>query len=114
MITFIDELENDATEVAHRLVKLRDTILDALAPDGRGFQEAKATEREQVQEYVTLLRGNPAAWEGWIMTRATQISAALGGLPPDVVAEVHPWDIAQRYALDYSAHMEKALEAHRG
>lgn len=105
--TFIDEIEADAMVVAKRLMLTRDAVLAALAPDGRGFNEEKATERERLDDYVKNFRGNPEAQQQWIANEALRMTAAIQGVKPELVAALHPWDLAVRLALKYSVTMER-------
>jgi len=106
MQTFIDFTEAMVEDVAQGLSDTIDMIVDILAPDGIGWQQEPMTDAERIDDYVKNYRGNVAAWENKIRTTVSAISQQLQGLPPGVLAQVHPYDIAERLALYYSAQME--------
>lgn len=100
----IERLIDDVVDFAEQYI---DEITKALAPDGVGFGMKKMTPQERVAEYMKL-RGNPDAWAEWIGQRAGEIAArAEQSLSPDRVAQVKPWDIAARLAIQYGVKMEK-------
>lgn len=108
-MTLMTDFETDEEIVVGRLVSIRDDILETIAPDGRPYGMTKLTERERLRQYVENLKGNPQAWRQWMGDRVLEIQQALADLPPEKIAMVAPWNIAQQMALAYSAGMERAL-----
>lgn len=100
----IERLVEDVVDFAEQYI---DEITKALAPDGVGFGQRKMTKQEQIAEYARL-RGNVEEWSKWIGSRAGELAArAEAMLPPDRAAQVKPWDIAARLAIQYAAKMER-------
>ncbi|MBK9613917.1 hypothetical protein [Candidatus Amarobacter glycogenicus] len=74
-------------------------------PDGRRFRE-QAMSEEQLKKYVEEgLHDNPAAAANWIRTRVVQLTQELQKWRPEMVAQVHPYDIVQTAAFKFSAKM---------
>jgi hypothetical protein len=64
------------------------------------------SDADKIDNYVKNYRGNVAAWQNKIRTTVAAISQQLQGLPQGTLAQIHPYDIAERLALSYSAQME--------
>lgn len=109
-MTYIDQLEKVAEEVSDWAVGVIERVYETLAPDSRGWEETLQSEEEQINDYI-MLRGNPEAWGQYLFSLVQDIQQKLydAGLKPDDIVSVHPWDIAQKFALDYSARMEDLL-----
>lgn len=110
MKTYLQELEDVVEEVSDWASSLVNEVTTALMPDGRPFQMPEASIDEQLSDYVQL-RGNPQAWIEWIGTQAGTITTKLqdAGISSDDIASVHPFDIAAKFAIHYSAEMETQL-----
>lgn len=109
-MTVIDELEDEKIIAVSQLVRIRDNILNAIAPDGRPYGMAKLTKRERLRQYVDNVRDDPEACKQWVRDRVFEIQQALVGLTPEKIAMVSPWSIAEKMLLDYSAEMERELK----
>lgn len=109
-MTYIDQLERVADEVSDWATAMILRIYETLAPDNRGWDETLQSEEDQINDYI-MLRENPEAWGQYIFELAQDIQTKLAdaGLPSDDIASVHPWDLAQKFALDYSFRMETLL-----
>lgn len=109
-MTYIDQLEKIIEVVSDWAVETVIQVTDVIAPDGRGLFKEPQTDEEMIADYLQL-RGDSLAWGTYIMDAAQAIEQKLleSGLPPDEVVAVHPFDIAQKYALMYSADMEERL-----
>lgn len=110
-MTYVDQLERVTDEVSDWAVGIIQRVYETLAPDNRGWDEVLQSEEDQLNDYI-MLRGNPEAWGQYLYELAEDISTKLmdAGLPSDDIASVHPWDLAQKFALDYSVRMEKLLD----
>lgn len=106
--TYIDELDEIVEAVSDYGADYVERVLDTLMPDGRPFGEERLSEADELRMYETQLRGNPLAWEQWIMQRNQRIQEMLqeSGLSQDEILNVHSLDITYRYAVAYSAKME--------
>lgn len=115
-MSFVDETEMVAEDVAKWAAEMVTTAIKSLAPDGRGWQEKNLTEREQLALYMKNLRGNPEAWAQWIDERVKKILSKLqeAGVPEDIALGVHPYSIVQSQAINYSYRMEQALKREQG
>lgn len=108
--TFVDITEQMIEDLANAVEDYIDTIIDGLMPDGRPFGMEPENIDKQLVEYMQL-RGNASAWWDWMAVRVEHIIAkAQEILPPDKLSKIHPWDIVLRFALNYSAKMEKELQ----
>lgn len=107
--TFIDEVEAIAAEVAHNIAVTVEGLADALASDGRGFNRERRTPRERLVHYVETFHGNPQGQLDYIRAIVQKVLGYLKGAPAEVVAMVHPYDIAIKRAIAYSAEMEALL-----
>lgn len=98
-----------------------------LAPDGRPFGQEKLKPEDELHQYIygspmlpdgtqksPPLRGNPQGWEQWMRDRVAKVQETMSGMPADIIAAAHPWDIVQRYAYKYSARMERLFAIHYG
>lgn len=110
-VSFIADQEEIVDEVARWAVAYVNQVVDALAPDGRPFGLEPKSEEQQLLDYINNYRGNPDAWANRIRTTATQIQQMLlqKGVTPDKIPSVHPFDIAEDMAMDYSIRMENLL-----
>ena len=109
--SFIADQEEIVDEVAKWGVAYVNQVVDAISPDGRPFGMEPKTEEQQLLDYINNYRGNPDAWANRIRTTATQIQQMLlqKGVTPDKIPSVHPFDIAEDMAMDYSIRMENLL-----
>lgn len=111
--TYVDTLEMVTEHVSDWGVKIVNKVLDVLMPDGRPYGFKQDSVEEQLATYMQL-RGNTEAWMEYILEKAQDIEKRLAdaALPPDEIAAVHPWDIAQKLAIEYSVRMETELAKH--
>lgn len=109
-MTYIDQLERIVDIVSDWAVQTVIDVTQSISPDGRGLFMVPQSDEEMLQDYL-VLRGQPMAWGTYIMDAAQSIEQKLldSGLPQDEIANVHPFDIAQKYAIMYSAEMEEKL-----
>jgi len=110
-MSYITDMEEVIDEVADWAVSLIQETISALMPDGKPFLMELKTEDDQIEEYMAL-RGNPEAWTKFIAENTSAIILELqdSGLDADLINTVHPADIAQKFAISWSADMEKVLE----
>lgn len=112
---YIDQLEQLVETVSYWAVSTILETVQAISPTGRGLFQTTQSDEEMVEDYMQL-RGNAIAWGTYIMDAAQAIEQKLvdSGLGPDDIASVHPFDIAQKYALAYSADMEAKIDKLHG
>ena len=102
--------ENVVEDVAQRAAKIVERAMDAFAPDGRPFGMEERTDDERLDNYLQQgLHDNPDAALNWIRTHVAEVQQRLQGMPEDVIASIHPFDLVQRAAIVYSANMEELL-----
>ena len=109
--TVIDQIDSIVDDVVKATTAHIDMVLNAIAEDGRAFGEEKLSPDEKLMHYIRDLRGNPVAWEEWVRSNVEVINSALMNVPNSetVIARVAPYDIAERYALEYSREQEAAI-----
>lgn len=107
--TFVDNLEAVVEDVAQFGAEVVEMVVDRLMPDGRPFWMEKKTADQMLMEYTMNLRGNPEAWAAKIREIVEQLMKSLNGLPDDVIASAHPYNIAIAVAIQHSARMEQLL-----
>lgn len=114
-MSYISELEALEERVSDWAVDLIMNIYNLLCPDGRPYHWVEQDMDEQLNEYQ-LVRGDPQAWAKKILDDAAAISQKLldSGLRDDQIVFVHPFDIAQKFALEYSINMEKEIAKRAG
>lgn len=111
--TWPEETEEIIDSVVKSMADDIDFIVDSFIPDGRKFRQQALSEDEQLDMYLKEgLHDNPDAAANWIRTRVVQLTQELQkyGVPPEMVAQVHPYDIVQTAAFKFSARMEKLLK----
>lgn len=116
---FIADLEWAAKETARWALDTRNYLLDAMAPDGRGWGQEDLTPRERLEDYLGTperpgLKNNPPAITEWVIQRATKISEVVGTMGPAAIASVHPLDLAWRAWFAYSYQMEQSFQRELG
>ena len=113
--SFVSDAEQVADDIAEWVAEIVDDIVKHLSPDGRPFGEAKKTKAMQLEEYLEL-RGDPAKWLIFLDTHAQRIIERVSaeGVSPEIVASLHPYDIAVSYAINYSAEMEQEYRRRGG
>ena len=96
--------------VADWAVAAINRIVEILTPNGRPYGHMEQTMSERLIEYMAL-RGNEQAWGQYILDSAQNIAQKLidSGLDQATMLSVHPWDIAAKYAAEYSIEMEDEL-----
>jgi len=109
-MTFVREVEQVIDELSDWAVETILEIIDALMPDGKPFFREPMTPEEQLDEYYSI-RGNPEAWTKWVAEQAGAIIMELqdSGVNPEAIISVHPVDIAQKAAVQWSADMEDMI-----
>lgn len=108
--TFVDVTEDLIEHITDYIDDYIDTIINALMPDGRPFGFEKQTQKEELMDYMKL-RGNASAWWDWMATRVEYIMQKMDEvLTDEQKAQIKPWDIVYRYALNYSAKMERLYQ----
>ena len=112
-MSFISELEEDTDTVVKWGTRIVEEAFQALSDNGRPFEYEPKSEADKLEEYITTLQGNPQAWFMWIDQRAQEIIGRLmkANLAPELIASVHPYDIAYFMAHKHSAEMESKLLA---
>lgn len=111
-MSFITDNEEVIDEVSDWAVEAIQEIVDALMPDGKPFFKELATEEDEFLEYLSL-RGNGEAWAKWLAEQAGNIITELqdSGVEADLIASVHPIDIAISYAVAWSSDMESKIQS---
>lgn len=107
-----DEADAALDDVVTKAVADVEYLLEVLMPDGRPFGVKPKPVEEQLQEYINGgFHDNQAACENYIRQLILQIHTMLSnfGVPPEQIATVMPYDIAETAALQWSAQMEKLL-----
>lgn len=110
--THVDFLEDVIADLSAWAVDYIDTVINAIAPDGRVFGMEKLSEKEELMLYRNQLRGNKEAWDAWRDERVNNVKEliAKSGLGEDVIRAVHPFDLVERYALKFSYRMERLMQ----
>lgn len=113
MTTFIDELEDIIDTVSDWCVDVVNQAVSTLAPDGRPFMTETKSESEQLQLYMSFINSpDPQAMlASYIVAKASEIAnkLAASNISPDKILSVHPYDIAARHVIIWSAKMEDLL-----
>ncbi len=105
--TFVDVTEDMINQLSDDVDIYIDSVIEALMPDGRPFGMELKDPEEELQDYMNL-RGNARAWWDWMAVRYDYIVSKMQQmLTPEQMAKVHPWDLVYRYAINFSAKMEK-------
>lgn len=109
-MTFVREVETAIDELSDWVVETILEIVDSLMPDGKPFFREPMTVEEELNEYYTI-RGNPEAWTKWLAEQAGAIVMELqdSGVDAEAIISVHPVDIAQKAAVQWSADMEDII-----
>lgn len=109
-MTFVRDVEQVIDELSDWVVETVLEIVDSLMPDGKPFFREPMTVEEQLDEYYAV-RGNPEEWTKWMAKQTVDIILELqdSGVEPDLILSVHPADIAQKAAVQWSADMEDLI-----
>lgn len=108
--TFIDISEELIDELADFCDQYIDEIIRKLMPDGRPFGMEKQSIKDELRDYLNI-RGDAGKWWNWLADRIEYIEQKKQEmLNPEQQKQVSSVDIVYRYALNYSAKMEKALK----
>ena len=113
-LSWPEETEDSIDSVVKSVADDVEFIIDSFMPDGRRFREQAMSEEEQLKKYVEEgLHDNPAAAANWIRTRVVQLTQELQkyGVPPEMVAQVHPYDIFPHSGLDSAGHQDGVAHA---
>lgn len=105
-----EETEEIIDNVVKAMADDIEFIVDSLMPDGRRFRQKTLSEKEQLAMYEQEgLHESPDACLNWIRTRVVQLTQELQkyGVPPEMVAQAHPYDIVETALIKFSAKMEK-------
>lgn len=87
-------------------------VTDTFMPDGKKFRQDKLTDDEALDKYLEAgLHDNPEAASNFIRQNVMKITGKLAqyGIPQELWASAHPYDIAQAAALKFSYKMENLL-----
>lgn len=114
-MSFIAQMEDVAEIVSDWVVDSVFHVFEVLCPDGRPWGWVEEPLEDQILDYM-YLRGDPQAWAAKILEDAEAIQAKLmeSGLPPAEITSIHPYDLAIKFALDYSRTMEEAIAKREG
>jgi hypothetical protein len=116
-MSFVRDIEEAVEELADWTVETVNEIIAEIMSDGKPFFLEPKTELEELEEYMGV-RGNKEAWTKWMAEQTGAIIMELqdSAVAPDLIISVHPVDIAQKVAIDWSARMEDTLlkEEYRG
>lgn len=107
-----DETEALLDDVAEKVAEEMEAILEVLMPDGRPFGMVQKSLDEQVNDYVAQgFHDSVPACENKIRMTALQIIQMLAqyGVPPEQIATLRPYAIAEAATLEWSARMERLL-----
>ena len=107
-----DEAEAALDDVVTQAVANVEYLMEVLMPDGRAFGVEPKPIEEQLNEYKSGgFQTDIMACENKIRGLVGQITNTLAafGVPPEEMAAVMPYDIAQTAALQWSAKMEQLL-----
>ncbi len=112
--SFVDEAEEIVDIVADWAEEIIEDAVSRLSTKGRPFMQREKSEAEQLKEYMTLLSSpDPqASFLAYIDGKARDIITRLinSGVPEEEIVTIHPYDIAARHTIIWSAEME-ALRA---
>ena len=112
--TFIDELEDIVEIVSDWSVEVVRDAVQKLSTDGRPFMMDKKSTRQQLDEYLMLINSpDPvAACVMYIDQMAETVAGHLlaSNIPPNEIVAIHPYDIAARHLIIWSAEMETLLQ----
>lgn len=94
------------------------SIIEDLMADGVPFGQEKLSEKALLERYLGNEPGAPNlhsdanACGEWIAAKVQQMTEMLAnfGVPPEAIAQCHPWEIVITQALRMSAKREAALE----
>lgn len=92
-------------------------ITDTLMPDGKKFRQDKMSDDEALDRYLQSgLHDNPQAAAEWIRNGVMAITNKLQqyGVPPEMWAAAHPYDIVQAAGFKFSYKMETLLREREG
>lgn len=109
-VGFLEQSEEVIDQVSDWAVEMIKEVTQALNPSGKPYDHEEQDVEEQIAEYIPI-RGNPESWLNFIDEKAQQIIQRLheAGVPEDAIISVHPYDIAAKYAINYSAYMEEEI-----
>jgi len=112
--TFIDELEDIVDIVADWCAEVVNDTVAKLSTNGRPFMMSEKDPQQQLAEYMILINSpDPQmAFVNYIDGKARDIIARLmaSNIPENEIVSIHPYDIAARHVIIWSAEME-ALRA---
>lgn len=92
-------------------------ITDTLMPDGKKFRQDKMSDDEALDKYLASgLHDNPQAAADWIRNGIMAITSKLQqyGVPPEMWAAAHPYNIVQAAGYKFSYKMENLLREREG
>ena len=113
--SFVEQMEEVIEEVSLWAVDIIEEAIATLTNGDSLFDSVELTTAEQVEEYVTHMRGDPQKWYNWIEQTAQKMIQQLisANIPEDKIAEIHPYDIAVNMAIKHSHDMEVALAGNK-
>jgi hypothetical protein len=109
--SLIENFDEVTEVVAQWGAKYVDEMVRVFSPDGRALGMEKLSEAEEIERYMRELRGNSEAWANWIREKVSLIKGELtkSGLSEEIILSVHPYDVAERFAIVYSSRMENLV-----
>ncbi len=114
--TFIDELEDIVDIVSEWCVEVINDAVDKLSTNGRPFMMSEMTPQKQLEEYMKLIDSpDPQmAFVNYIDGKARDIINRLmsSNIPENEIVAIHPYDIASRHTIIWSAEMEALRTKH--
>ena len=105
-------IEQVTKEVVQSVADDLEMILEDFMPDGVAFGEEAMSQQRQLEEYLAAgLHDNPEAAANWMRERVAILTQKLQewGVPPELIPSIHPYNIVEVAALQYSAKMERML-----
>lgn len=92
-------------------------ITDTFMPDGHKFRQDTMSDDEALDKYLESgLHDNPQAAADWIRNGVMMLTNKLAqfGVPPEMWAAAHPYDIVQTAGFKLSYKMENLLREREG
>ena len=108
-----DIIDNIVTGLANDIEFITDTFM----PDGKKFRQEQMSDDEALDKYLASgLHDNPQAAADWIRNGVMAITNKLAqyGVPQELWASAHPYDIVQAAGFKFSYRMETLLRERQG
>ena len=113
MSTPLERVEELVEILSDRAVETIERTIEHITTEGRPFGAITKSLEIQHEDYMKV-RGNPEAYARYIDSKARDLINQLmeDGIAEEDIASIHPYDIAIRFAIDWSYQMEKAMREH--